>query len=152
MSAALSRATHLFGNLQRRPLSRFLVVGSIVTAVDFTIFNTFLLFNPEPTRLYVLLANTASFAVAANVGYQLHSRFTFQVGREWRSFWTYVAVALVGITIYNGALYALLLAVGSSHPLALNVAKAGAAIIAAGWNFLGYRFLAFRVPSEPPAH
>ena len=51
VSAALSRATLALGDLQQRPLSRFLVVGSIVTAVDFTIFNLFLLFNAEPSRV-----------------------------------------------------------------------------------------------------
>lgn len=148
MSAALSRATSALEHLQRRPISRFLVIGSFVTAVDFTIFNLFLLANGAPSTPYILLANTCAFAVAANVGYQLHSRFTFHAGRDWRSFWTYVVVAVVGITIYNAALFGLLFLVASSHPIALNIAKAGAAVIAAIWNFLGYRSIAFRVPSS----
>ena len=137
------------GDLQQRPLSRFLVVGSMVTAVDFGVFNVLLLFNVDPSKAYVLGANTLAFGVAANVGYQLHSRFTFRVGRRWQSFWAYVAVAVIGVSIYNVALYGFLLVVASTHPLALNVAKAGAVAVASIWNFQGYRLLAFRVRATP---
>lgn len=133
--------------LQQRPLSRFLVVGVLVTTVDFAIFNLILLAAEHPTRSYVLIANTVSFGVAANVGYQLHARFTFRVDRRWRSFWTYVVVALIGVTIYNTALYVFLSLLASNTPIALNLAKAGAVIVASFWNFQGYRLLAFRPPA-----
>ncbi|MFN8637905.1 MAG: GtrA family protein [Dehalococcoidia bacterium] len=147
VNGTLTRATTALDALQRRPLSRFLVVGSIVTAVDFAIFNVILLAADQPTRLYVLGANTVSFGIAANVGYQLHARFTFRVDRRWRSFWTYVVVALVGVTVYNTALYGFLSLIASSTPIALNVAKVGAVIVASLWNFQGYRLLAFRPPA-----
>ncbi len=151
VNGTLTRATTALDALQRRPLSRFLVVGSLVTTVDFAIFNLFLLAADEPTRLYVLGANTVSFGIAANVGYQLHARFTFRVDRRWRSFWTYVVVALVGVTVYNAALFGFLSLIASNTPLALNVAKAGAVVVASFWNFQGYRLLAFRAPTATAA-
>lgn len=143
MSAARLRATSLLGDLQQRPLTRFFFVGIAVTAVDFGVFNLLVLLRGEPSRSFILLANTAAFAVAANVGYQLHSRFTFRVGRQWRSFWAYVAVAVVGVSIYNVSLLALLMLVDPGNPLALNLVKVGAVGFASTWNFQGFRLLAF---------
>lgn len=150
MSAALVRATSLLEALQQQPLTRFFVVGMVVTAVDFGVFNALVLMHGEPSTAYILFANTIAFAIAANVGYQLHSRFTFRVGREWRSFWAYVAVAVIGVTIYNSSLLALLWLIGSDHPIALNIAKLGAVGFASTWNFQGFRLLAFR-PREARA-
>lgn len=150
MSAALVRATSLFGELQQRPLTRFFVVGVAVTAVDFGVFNALVLLHGDPSTAFILFANTIAFAVAANVGYQLHSRFTFRVGREWRSFWAYVAVAVIGVTIYNSSLLLLLWFIESDHPIALNIAKVGAVGVASMWNFQGFRLLAFRTREGRP--
>jgi len=144
VSAALFRATSLLEALQQQPLTRFFFVGIVVTAVDFGIFNALVLLHGDPSTAYIVFANTIAFAVAANVGYQLHSRFTFRVGRQWRSFWAYVAVAVIGVTIYNASLLGLLWLIGSDHPIALNVAKVGAVGFASTWNFQGFRLLAFR--------
>jgi putative flippase GtrA len=140
---AVSSATGLLAALRERPLVRFALVGAFVTVVDFGVFNLVLLLAHEVSRPYVLLANTISFAIAANVGYQMHARITFRSSRDWRGFAAFGVVALAGVSIYNGALFLLLLAVDSNHPLALNVAKAGAVAVAAIWNYQGYRIFAF---------
>ena len=136
-------ATTLLTALRERPLVRFVIVGAFVTVVDFGVFNFVLLLVHEISRPYVLLANTISFAVAANVGYQLHARITFRSSRDWRGFAAFGVVALAGVSIYNAALFLLLLAVDSNHPLALNIAKVGAVCVAAIWNYQGYRIFAF---------
>jgi putative flippase GtrA len=137
-------ATTLLTALRERPLVRFAIVGGFVTLVDFGVFNLVLVLAHEVSRPYVLLANTISFAIASMVGYQLHARITFRSSRDWRSFAAFGVVALAGVSIYNGALFLLLLAVDSTHPLALNLAKAGAVAVAAIWNYQGYRIFAFR--------
>jgi len=136
-------ASGLLAALRERPLVRFAIVGGFVTIVDFGVFNLVLLLVPEISRLYVLLANTISFAIAANVGYQLHARITFRSSRDWRGFAAFGMVALAGVSIYNAALFLLLLVIDSHHPLALNLAKAGAVAVAAIWNYQGYRIFAF---------
>jgi len=136
-------ATALLSTLRERPLVRFAIVGAFVTIIDFGVFNLVLLLAHDVSRPYVLLANTISFAIAANVGYQLHARITFRSSRDWRGFTAFGVVALAGVSIYNGALFLLLLAIDSNHPLALNLAKAGAVAVAAIWNYQGYRIFAF---------
>jgi putative flippase GtrA len=135
--------TALFVALQQRPLVRFVLVGGFVTAVDFAVFNLVLLLAHDVSRPYVLLANTISFTVAACVGYQLHARVTFQAGRDWRGFTAFGLVAIAGVSIYNAALFLILWPVETNHPLALNLAKAGAVAVAAIWNYQGYRLFAF---------
>lgn len=147
MTAVRGIAT-LLSALRERPLVRFVIVGGFVTVVDFSVFNLVLLLAHEISKPYVLLANTISFAVAANVGYQLHARVTFRSGRHWRGFAAFGFVALAGVSIYNGALFLLLLLVDSDQTLALNLAKAGAAGVAAMWNYQGYRIFAFGARSR----
>ena len=142
MTAARGAAGFLTA-LRERPLVRFAMVGGFVTIIDFGVFNLVLLLAHEVSKPYVLLANTISFAIAANVGYQLHARITFRSSRDWRGFAAFGIVALAGVSIYNAALFLLLLVVDSNHPLALNLAKAGAVAVAAIWNYQGYRIFAF---------
>ncbi|MSP22332.1 MAG: GtrA family protein [Dehalococcoidia bacterium] len=122
---------------------RFLVVGALVTTINFAVFNVVLLFAHDISRPYVLLANTIAFVVAATVGYQLHARVTFRADRDWRGFGAFAMVAIAGITIDNATLTLLLLPFDSNHRLTLNLAKAGAAVVAALWNYQGYRVFAF---------
>lgn len=136
-------AAALLTALRQRPLVRFVIVGGFVTVIDFAVFNLVLLLAHDISRPYVLLANTISFTVAANVGYQAHARITFRSGRHWRGFTAFGLVALAGVSVYNAALFLLLLPFDSNHPLTLNAAKVGAVAIAAIWNYQGYRIFAF---------
>jgi putative flippase GtrA len=137
------RAVALLRALQQRPPVRFLLVGGLVTAVNFSVFNLVLLLAHDISRPYVLLANTIAFAVAATVGYQLHARLTFRADRAWRGFAAFIAVAIAGVTIDNATLTLLLLPFDPNDRLTLNLAKAGAAVAAAVWNYQGYRIFAF---------
>jgi putative flippase GtrA len=131
--------------IEQHPLARFTAIGIFVTALDFAVFNAIVAaYGGPPTREYALLANTLAFATAACVGYMLHARYTFGVERDWGSFARYGLVAVVGAAIYDlGLLFILWLPFESNHVLALNAAKAGAAAIAAIWNFQGFRIFSF---------
>ena len=135
--------TTLIRALQQRPPVRFLLVGGLVTAINFSVFNLVLFLAHDISRPYVLLANTIAFAVAATAGYQLHARLTFRANRDWRGFAAFALVAVAGVSIDNATLSLLLLPFDSNHPLTLNGAKAGAAVVAALWNYQGYRIFAF---------
>jgi putative flippase GtrA len=141
----MARLLPQLGRIEQHPLARFVAIGVLVTIIDFTVFNIVVAaYGGPPTRQYAIGANTLAFAVAASVGYMLHARYTFGVERDWGSFARYAAVALVGAAIYDlGLLFILWLPFESDHVLALNAAKAGAAMIAAVWNFQGFRIFTF---------
>lgn len=133
----------LLTTLRERPLVRFVLVGGFVTAVNNGLFNLVPYLAQDRSTPYVLLANAIAFTVAANIGYQLHSRITFRAGRHWRGFSAFAVVGLVGLAINTAALFLFLLPFDSNHPLALNIAWAGAAAVGALWNYQGYRLFAF---------
>ena len=128
---------------------RFAVVGIIKAAIDFGLFNLILFASPTGSGPTILFANTTGFSVAIASSFLLNARYTFRVRARRRRFWRYVAVSLMGLALYNGAL-ALLLAVWDPEGIAaLNVAKAASLVASTAWNFLGYRYLVFR--SDPAA-
>lgn len=146
---ALRGVTALLTTLRQRPLIRFVIVGAFVTVIDFSVFNLIIRLAGAPSAMHALVANTISFTVASNVGYQLHARITFRSVRHWRGFTAFGAVAVMGVLISDAALQALLLLFHllslfeTNSPLALNAAKAGAVLVAAIWNYQGYRIFAF---------
>jgi putative flippase GtrA len=127
-----------------RPLVRFVVVGTLVTALDFLVFNLLIGQTGTPSKTETLVANTAAFGTAALVGYVLHARYTFRAARGWRSLTTFLAVAGGGALVYDVTLLGLLHAFHPADTLELNVLKAVAAGFASLWNFQGFRILVFR--------
>lgn len=126
----------------RLSLSRFVAVGSLAACIDFTVFNLALL-AVGASRWHVLLANTASFAAATCVGFALNSRYTFRAVRTRSSFMRYLAIALVGVGIYDLGLLLALLWVTPGDVLLTNAAKVVAVVPSATWNYLGFRRFAF---------
>jgi putative flippase GtrA len=122
---------------------RFGLVGVLKTALDFATFNLVLLLTSTEGGLIVLVANTAGFCVSVASSFVLNRRFTFRTAARSRGFSRYVAISLVGLLIYDGALALVLVAGDPRGTLALNVAKVvplGASMV---WNFVGYRYFVF---------
>lgn len=124
--------------------ARFLGVGVTATAIDLLIFNLAIAGAADPSREQILIANTFAFACATLVGYALNARVTFRAHSDRRSVVRYIAVAIVGAGVYDGALVTLIHATDAEGFVALNLAKLTAVSLSAVWNFLGFTFFAFR--------
>jgi putative flippase GtrA len=135
------------GGVHRLPVSRFVLVGCLAACIDFAVFNLALPMVGG-SRTGAVLANTVSFAAATSVSFALNSRFTFGVTRSRAAFGRYLAVALVGVAIYDLSLLLVLLWTPPGDVLLTNVAKAVAVVPSATWNYLGFRRFAFR-PAAP---
>lgn len=121
-----------------RKVVRFGLVGFAATATDFTVFNLGIVLAAPSDRALIIALNTLAFTVATFVSYQLNTRFTFAAARGRSALGRYVLVAIGGAAVYNGALLAALFFIPTSDTLLLNVAKTGAVVLSATWNFVGF--------------
>jgi putative flippase GtrA len=139
---------------------RFLIAGSLNTALDFVILNALSLLVGLPT----LLANVFSVLVGITVSYGLNHYFVFRHdGRpSFRTFAKFFAVTgfsslvLQSVIIYGfevffdtrfGTSLLFLPSDGENAFLAINVAKAAAVFVGLVWNYCLYRFVVFRTPA-----
>jgi putative flippase GtrA len=98
-------------------------------------------------HLPLLLANTISVSVGIVNSFFWNKYFTFKAkgSDRWRSeAAAFVAVSLTGLLVNNIGIYVFHSLLGTSSAQTLFISKAGASIVSLTWNFLGYRFLAFR--------
>lgn len=139
---------------------RFMVAGSLNTALDFLILNALSLLVGLPT----LLANVFSVLVGITVSYGLNHYFVFRhEGRpSFRTFAKFFAVTgfsslvLQSLIIYGfevffdtrfGTSLLFLPSAGENAFLAINVAKAAAVFVGLVWNFCMYKFVVFKTPA-----
>lgn len=122
---------------------RFGIVGVLNTVVDFALLN--LLYHV--VGLPLLGANTLSVTGGIVNSFFWNKHWTFSAGgwhRWWRQALVFVTVSLIGLVINDAGIYVLHVWSGGTSVLAVNMQKIGASVISMVWNFLGYRFLAFR--------
>lgn len=122
---------------------RFGIVGVLNTAVDFALLN--LLYHV--VGLPLLVANTLSVAAGIVNSFFWNKHWTFSAGgwhRWWRQALVFVTVSLIGLVLNDTGIYLLHSWMGGTSVLAVNAQKVGASVVSMVWNFLGYRFLAFR--------
>lgn len=122
---------------------RFGIVGVLNTLVDFGAFNILVFVFGVP----ILVAYPLSVTAGIVNSFLWNKHWTFSAGKsaEWRR----EAVVFLGVSVsglfINWAGFAVLhLLIGSSAPLLLNLEKLAASLVSMVWNFVGYRFLAFR--------
>jgi len=122
---------------------RFGMVGLLNTLVDYGLFNLLVgVFGVPP-----LAANPISVAAGILNSFLWNKHWTFSAGgsaRWQREAIAFVLVSLIGLGLNTGGLWVLNQLWGSNELLALNAQKLGASIVSMTWNFVGYRYLAFR--------
>ena len=143
---------------------RFLVAGSLNTALDFLILNALALLVGLPT----LVANVASVTVGISISYLLNHFFVFRhpdrpTIRTFAQFFLvtgFSSLVLQSLIIYGfevffdtrfGTSLLFLPSAGEKAFLAINVAKAVAVMVGLVWNFCLYKFVVFRAPSAAVA-
>jgi putative flippase GtrA len=122
---------------------RFGMVGVLNTLVDFGAFNLLVFVFGVP----VLVAYPFSVTAGIINSFLWNKHWTFSAGRS--AAWRREAVVFLGVSVsgmlINWAGFTVLhLLIGSSTALAINLEKLVASVISMVWNFVGYRFLAFR--------
>ncbi|QQG46345.1 MAG: GtrA family protein [Candidatus Niyogibacteria bacterium] len=138
-------------------LTKFAEVGFLNTAIDFGVLNFLIFITGIPSGLYFSLFKTVSFIVA-NINSYVWNRFWVffaeggerAAGKEYAQF---LLVSVIGI-IVNVGIASLVVnfipaQLGLTPTLWANVGAAagvGASLI---WNFLGYKFIVFKVPNNP---
>ncbi|SMH33276.1 Putative flippase GtrA (transmembrane translocase of bactoprenol-linked glucose) [Rathayibacter oskolensis] len=139
---------------------RFIVAGSLNTALDFLILNALSLLVGLPT----LVANLISVTVGISVSYLLNHFFVFRHPERptLRTFATFFLVTgfsslvLQSLIIYGferffdtrfGTSLLFLPSAGEKAFLAINAAKLVAVLVGLVWNFCLYKFVVFRQPA-----
>jgi putative flippase GtrA len=122
---------------------RFGIVGVLNTLVDFGAFNLMVFVFGMP----VLVAYPFSVTAGIINSFLWNKHWTFSAGGS--AAWRREAVVFLGVSLsgllINWAIFTVLhLWIGSSAALLLNLEKLAASLVSMVWNFVGYRFLAFR--------
>jgi putative flippase GtrA len=129
---------------------RFGMVGVLNTLVDFGAFNLLVFVFGVP----VLVAYPFSVTAGIVNSFLWNKHWTFSAARS--ATWRREAVVFLGVSVsgllINWAGFTVLhLLMGSSAALVLNLEKLAASVVSMVWNFVGYRFLAFRAHRKEQA-
>ena len=122
---------------------RFGLVGVLNTLVDFGTFNLLAYVVGVP----VLIAYPISVAAGIVNSFVWNKHWTFSAGdtgRWSREAAVFVAVSIGGLLINYAGFVVLHFLIGDTSQLVVNLEKLAASIVSMVWNFLGYRFFAFR--------
>jgi len=149
----------------QKELGKFFLVGVVATALDYLLLNLFAVWF----RLPVLIANSLSAPLSSYVSYKLNKRVVFEdrMHGQRKTLILYVAIVGFGILVIQNTFIHLLqdslaltiaetvapllgslgLSV-SERTISINVAKVGASLIMALWNFYMLRRFVFITKDE----
>jgi len=122
----------------RHLMKRYAVVGATSMVIDFGI----LYILTDIFGVYYLTSATASFVVAAFYNYFLNRHWTFRSnGSRRKQLPIFFAIAIIGVALNNGIMY-----IGvDQFGLWYIYAKIFATGIVTTWNFIGNKYLTFRI-------
>ncbi len=137
---------------------KFATVGFLSSAIDFSILNIVSAATGVTAGVIVGWINVPGFIVATVNGYLWNKLWVFKIPnvasaklRVFANFPKFLAVTIVGLLINSGIIILLTLPGFTAiewftmNPIErLNVAKIIATAAALIWNFIGYKFIAFR--------
>jgi putative flippase GtrA len=140
---------------------RFGMVGAMNTAVDWGLFLFFnILFRAltqealvTHRRLY-LAANAVAVSAGILNSFLWNKHWTFSAGRSRRTgreAVIFVAISISSLGINTTGLWVLSHIFTGTTLLTVVVHKLGTSIVTMTWNFLGYRFIAFRATADKRA-
>ncbi len=124
---------------------KHLIVGAIATLFDLAVFTLLaIVFNP-------LLSKGISFLFSTAIKYWGNKYWAFAKPEKenWRKeLFSFIIITLVGLLIDVGVFYYFTNMLGPQFLLSValwtKVSVVMAAVVAALWNFLGYKFLVFK--------
>lgn len=130
---------------------KFSVVGVLNTLVDFAVLNLLMWLTNIYKGSWMILLNAISFTCAVLNSYLWNKYWTFgekskeKIAQEFSKFFL---ISVVGIILNTAIVYSVTTYIPpffglSAEPWA-NLAKVLATIISMCWNFIGYKFWAFK--------
>ena len=129
-------------------LIKFGIVGMLNTAVDFAVLNLLVWLTGTTEGVGLAVINVVAFAVAVTNSYLWNKFWTFrrkdsdEVGQEISKF---LVVSVIGALLNTGVVFGITTLMDT---LWVNVAKVLATIVVLAWNFVGYKFWAFRMAEQ----
>lgn len=130
---------------------KFSLVGVVNTLVDLAVLNLLVYLTKITEGPWIAVFNLISFTAAVINSYLMNKYWTFQKKRTDQvtlEASKFVIVSIIGAGISSGILYFwttyLEPILGFSAEIWVNVGKILAIIVVMVWNFLGYKFWAFK--------
>jgi putative flippase GtrA len=126
--------------LARRPEAKFLLVGSVNTALTYACYAVLIALGA-----HFLIANTVVYVIGIAFGYVLNKRLTFQSEEKvLPELARYVAVYIACFLLGSALLYFLV------HALSIDAYSSGAinALVMAVVSWFGHRYFSFRAKRE----
>jgi len=130
---------------------KFGLIGVLNTVVDFAILNLLMWTFKMYSGPWIIVFNVASFSLAVVNSYIWNRFWTFKMKSRQdvpEEFVKFISVSLIGVVINSGIVYSITAFIdpvsGLSSELWANVAKVLATGVAMVWNFVGYKFWAFK--------
>lgn len=136
---------------------KFGLVGVSNTLVDFAVLNLLTWATKIYSGNWIILFNIASFTAAVINSYIWNKYWTFkkrEKGDAAQEFSKFLFVSIIGAVINSGIVFSITTYIDPlfnlSSGLWVNVAKILATGVALVWNFVGYKFWAFKANNNKP--
>lgn len=156
--ATIMPAGLLFGMMLQKYIgigaqfSKYVASGLLSFAIDFSFLNIISYYTGVTAGLTVGWINIPGSLLALTNAYLWNKFWVFKRGKESGIFAhlpRFLFVVLIGMIINSSIVVAMTTGFSSSHPLLteqrwLNIAKIVATAVAVMWNFIGYKFIAFK--------
>ena len=139
-----------------KQISKFIIVGSINTLIDFLIINIGMFITGITSGIGLVLINSISFLCASVNSYLLNNYWAFVDKKEKRSsgkrhmvkISKFLIISVIGITINNSIVFLITTFIPPVYSLSAQIwangAKMAATLASLTWNFTGYKFWVFR--------
>ncbi len=133
--------------------SKFIIAGILNTLLDWGILNTLLVLTGKQEPIFYALFKVISFLFAALNSFLLNKYWVFKAQDEKLQILKFSVITFLGVILNN---LAATLVTFKVCPLILsefyycsNLGAFAGTFISLVWNFLGYRFFAFKTTSNP---
>ncbi|OGZ70001.1 MAG: hypothetical protein A2904_02420 [Candidatus Staskawiczbacteria bacterium RIFCSPLOWO2_01_FULL_33_9] len=124
--------------------AKYFLVGVFATIVDLKLFELLVWINP-------IISKVISFLISVSVKYWGNKHWTFEKPEKegiWQEIFQFIIVTIVGLGIDVGSFFYFtnLLGpqLGTPENVWVKLSVIFAALVAAIWNFVGYKFLVFK--------
>jgi putative flippase GtrA len=127
---------------------RFIPAGIVNTLTDWSVLNLLLFLTKNQELFFYSVFKTFSFLTAATISYFLNKTFVFKASRvsdsQIKSFGLFVLISALGAVINTGTATLVFGLCSLQFLWCANLGAVWGTIVAALWNFIGYKKLVFR--------